>query len=339
MTQENQHACNEAPVAVAKDVQRAPDELNAKPTPLQTSPTLSISVCEDTTPPKVIWNVPYRRNPFFTGREALLQQLHDYLTQETTAALTQPPAITGLGGIGKTQIAIEYAHRHHDEYHYVFWVNAAASVTLIEGFVQIARLLQLPVKEEQDQNIVVENVKQWLANYDRWLLLLDNADDLNLAYDFLPTTGKGHILLTTRDSATGSIANFEVEKMDKREGMELLLRRAKILPSPAPLSQASEADQVTTTAIIDEMDGLPLAIDQAGAYIEETQCSLPAYLKAFSSDEMSSCVNEGEQAKNILTQLPPLGLSTSSRWSSLTQLPPASCVPVLSSLQMPSPLR
>ena len=229
----------------------------------------------------LVWNVPYHRNPFFTGREALLEQLHDHFSQAATAAITQPPAITGLGGIGKTQIAIEYAYRHREEYQYVLWVNATEPVTLTEGFVQIARLVQLPIKEEQDQHKVIEAVKQWLTNHNGWLLVLDNADDLNLASEFLPTTGKGHMLLTTRDAATGSLANFEVDKMEKRESMELLLQRAKILTAHAPLSQASEADQTTASTIVEEMDGLPLAIDQAGAYIEETQCSLSAYLKAY----------------------------------------------------------
>jgi tetratricopeptide (TPR) repeat protein len=231
--------------------------------------------------PTTLWMVPYHRNPFFTGREAILERLHNHFSRAATAALTQPPAITGLGGIGKTQIAIEYAYRYREEYQYVLWVNATEPITLAEGFVQIARVLQLPLKEEQDQNLVVEAVKQWLANHDGWLLILDNADDLNLASEFLPTMGKGHMLLTTRDAATGSLANFEVDKMEKRESMELLLQRAKILTAHAPLSQASEADQTTASTIVEEMDGLPLAIDQAGAYIEETQCSVSAYLKAY----------------------------------------------------------
>jgi hypothetical protein len=69
--------------------------------------------------PTTLWMVPYHRNPFFTGREAILEQLHNHFSQATTAAITQPPAITGLGGIGKTQIAIEYAYRHRKEYQYV----------------------------------------------------------------------------------------------------------------------------------------------------------------------------------------------------------------------------
>ncbi|MFL5664686.1 MAG: tetratricopeptide repeat protein [Ktedonobacteraceae bacterium] len=230
-----------------------------------------------------IWNVPYHRNPFFTGREDLLKQLHEYFMQAKTAALKQPPTITGLGGIGKTQTAIEYAYRYKDTYHSIFWVNATSRETLIEGFINIALLLALPTKNERDQNITVTIVHQWLANHTDWLLIMDNADDSTLVTEFLPPRDNGHILLTTREPAWGSVArSFAVEKMDEIEGMLFLLRRAKILTSPStPLSEASRADQVKAAAIVKAMDGLPLALDQAGAYIEETPSTLDAYLKAY----------------------------------------------------------
>src|SRR6266496_3723256 len=230
-----------------------------------------------------VWNIPYRRNPFFTGREDVLQQLHEYFTQAKTAALTQPPAITGLGGIGKTQVAVEYAYRYKDEYHDIFWVNATSRETLIEGFVTIARLLALSAKDEHDQTIIVAAVQQWLTKHSDWLLIMDNADDSRLATEFFPTGETGHILFTTREQAWGAVArNFTVEKMDETEGVLFLLRRANILTSPdAPLSEASSAQQTTAAAIVKAMDGLPLALDQAGAYIEETPSTLDAYLKAY----------------------------------------------------------
>lgn len=94
----------------------------------------------------LVWNVPYRRNPFFTGREVLLATLHERLSASTRAALTQAQAIQGLGGIGKTQTAVEYAYRHRKEYQAVLWVRGTASDTLISDFVTIAGLLRLPEK-------------------------------------------------------------------------------------------------------------------------------------------------------------------------------------------------
>jgi len=200
-SQENQRAHDEALVVVAKGVQRALDELNAKPIALH--PSHLESGNQDITPPKVIWNVPYRRNPFFTGREDLLNQLHEYFTRAKTAALTQPPAITGLGGIGKTQIAVEYAYRYKEEYHAVLWISAASRETLIESFVTLARLLALPATDEHDPNRTVTAVQHWLTHHTQWFLILDNADDSTLVRECLPRGDHGHILLTTRERAWG----------------------------------------------------------------------------------------------------------------------------------------
>jgi hypothetical protein len=222
-----------------------------------------------------VWNVPYRRNPFFTEREQLLSQLHDTLTNSSAAALTQEHAISGLGGIGKTQTALEYAYRYRDEYRFVLWANATTQETLIADFVTLAGILDLPEKQEQDQNTTVTAVKQWLAQHEAWLLILDNADDLEMAYDYVPADSQGHILLTTRAQAAGALArSIEVDKMKTEEGALFLLRRAKV-------PQASELDRRNATIIVGEMDGLPLALDQAGAYIEETGCSVATYLELY----------------------------------------------------------
>jgi len=223
------------------------------------------------------WNIPYRRNPYFTGREDLLTRLHELLHAGKATALTQAQAISGLGGIGKTQTAVEYAYRSRGDYQAVLWASAATRETLISDFVALATLLQLPERDLADQGVVVAAVKRWLASNKDWLLILDNVDDLELAADFLPLASSGHILLTTRAQSTGTIANsLEVEKMVQAEGALLLLRRAKKLATGAPLEQVRKAE-----AIVKELDGLPLALDQAGAYIEETNYSLSGYLNLY----------------------------------------------------------
>ncbi len=228
------------------------------------------------------WNVPYRRNPYFTGREDLLTRLHEFLQAGKATALTQPQAISGLGGIGKTQTAVEYAYRYHDDYQAVLWASAATRETLISDFVALAALLQLPERDVADQGVVIAAVKRWLASNKGWLLILDNADDLEMAADFLPLASSGHILLTTRAQSTGTIANsLEVEKMEQAEGALLLLRRAKKLAPSAPLEQATAPDRSLAEAIVKELGGLPLALDQAGAYIEETDYSLSGYLDLY----------------------------------------------------------
>src|SRR5437764_11320266 len=86
-----------------------------------------------------IWNLPFARNPFFTGREKVLEQLHSQLhTAQTVVALSQPQAISGLGGIGKTQLAIEYAYRYRSEYQAVLWARAETTEALNASYTEIA---------------------------------------------------------------------------------------------------------------------------------------------------------------------------------------------------------
>ncbi len=233
-----------------------------------------------------VWNVPYRRNPFFTGREALLSLLHDSLTRSGATALTQAQAqaISGLGGIGKTQTALEYAYRHSHLYHYVLWVSAATPAALLSDYVKLATLLEVPGRDEQDQHKTVEAVKDWLSRQRDWLLILDNADDLELAADYLPggNSTNGYVLLTTRAQNAGAVADLvDVEKMGKDEGALLLLRRARILAQTAALEQATPKDRAGAEAIVAAMDGLPLALDQVGAYLQETSAPLTDYLRLY----------------------------------------------------------
>ena len=184
-----------------------------------------------------VWNVPYRRNPHFTGRDDLLDRLHQHLTltqqndsvQARRAALTQSKAIKGLGGIGKTQIALEYAYRSREQsrYTHTLWINAAAEETVITSFMEIAELLpSFSEKDETDQQKLVEAIKHWLEQCEQpWLLIFDNGDDLSLVHKYLPRQGNGSILLTTRAQAVGSLAtSVEVEAMGLLEGTQLLLR-------------------------------------------------------------------------------------------------------------------
>src|SRR5215472_15714534 len=96
-----------------------------------------------------LWNVPYQRNPFFTGREDELSQLHHALHIENAVALSHPQGISGLGGIGKTQTALEYAYRYRAEYNAIFWVRANSATSLTSSLVELASVLQLPECHEQ----------------------------------------------------------------------------------------------------------------------------------------------------------------------------------------------
>lgn len=231
--------------------------------------------------PKV-WQVPYRRNPIFSGREDLLHVLEQALEREHSAILSQPQAISGLGGIGKTGVAVEYAYRVAQHYQAVLWVSAETRETLVSGYVAIARELNLREKDEQDQDLILHAVRHWLQHHSDWLLILDNADDLSLVEQLLPPVFGGRVLLTTRAQATGVFAHrIVVEVLDTSIGALLLLRRAGILSAQESLQDAGSQDVALARQISEELGGLPLALDQAGAYIEETGCSLRDYQQRY----------------------------------------------------------
>src|SRR5450755_1249077 len=261
---------DEAWTNVAAGIRRVIEEL----------PPLSVKTPSAGLPP--VWNIPYPQNPLFTGREELLTQLATTLHAGQPTALSQPQAISGLGGIGKTQLALSYAYRYRGDYQVVLWAQADTRENLTSSYLAIATLLNLPEQGEQESTRIITAVKVWLQRNTGWLLILDNADDLTLARDFLPPSFGGQVLLTTRAQTTGRFArHLEVDILPTELGALFLLRRAGLLPVEAPLEQASEHHRSLARAICEEVGGLPLALDQAGAYIEETECSLAEYQRLY----------------------------------------------------------
>ncbi|MEO6888997.1 MAG: TIR domain-containing protein, partial [Ktedonobacteraceae bacterium] len=230
------------------------------------------------------WCVPYRRNPFFTGRDELLAMLHERLHTDTLSGQTLVLAISGLGGIGKTQVALEYAYRYRGDYSAVLWVTAETPEMLLADFIRFVEPLGLSAHLEQGSGDLVSFVKDWLHQHRDWLLIFDNADTIEVVRDYLPAQfrSQGQILLTTRATTAGELAKMiHVEDMSASEGELFLLRRAGLLATEAPLEQAHEQRRRDAAHIVAELDGLPLGIDQAGAYIAETSCSLEHYLRVF----------------------------------------------------------
>ena len=224
-----------------------------------------------------ICDLPIPPNPFFTGRDALLREIQETLHFQKAAALS------GLGGVGKTQTAAHYAYQHQNEYQAVLWTLADTAESLKSGLVAIAHRLELPEKNAQKQQDTIEAVKKWLQSHENWLLIFDNADDISLI-DPIFRSQQCHLLLTTRAQTTEPLAQrIGLSAFSKDEGKTFLLRRSLDKPREpsGEISDYGFADQIVARQIAQRLDNLPLALDQAGAYIRETQCGLSGYLERY----------------------------------------------------------
>ncbi len=217
-----------------------------------------------------IWNVHLHRNPNFTGRAELFAELRAALTKDKTAALTQAQAIHGLGGVGKTQLALEYAYRFAAEFQIVWWLRAEEAATLAADFAALATALELPEKEAQDQTAIIQAVRQWLDHHTGWLLIFDNAQQPQDLLPYLPQSMSGQVLITSRNPQWKEVAHaFKVQVWPRAESIAFLLRRS------------GAQDEQAADDVAQALGDLPLALEQASAYVEATGVSIADYLTLF----------------------------------------------------------
>jgi tetratricopeptide (TPR) repeat protein len=247
-----------------------------------THPDTAISALANPIAAPTVWHIPPPIEHFH-GREEYLELLRKaFVSSSQPLALTQ--AIKGLGGLGKTQTALQYAQIHQAEYAYGLRVVADSPDNIISGFAEFAALVGTPEHGDPDKLKVARAAKRWFESNDKWLLILDNLEDWDTARTWIPSSKRGHVLITTRLQPTGTVAaGFELPKLTPDEGAAFLLARAKLNdPGVGDLSVAAE--------IAREFDGLPLGLEQAGAYIEETQLSPGEYLDLYK--------RQGEKLRN-----------------------------------------
>ncbi|MEU1786067.1 FxSxx-COOH system tetratricopeptide repeat protein [Streptomyces sparsogenes] len=233
-------------------------------------------------PPAIWGNVPPRNNNF-TGRQTLLDTLHERLSSEGTAAVL-PEALHGLGGVGKSQIALEYVHQHASDYDAVWWIPAERPEQIRQALVQLADRLGLQVGMET--NVAVPSVLEALRTgrpCRDWLLVFDNAEELETVRPFFPTGGPGRILVTSRNAQWSRAARtVEVDVFDREESIELLRRRGPELPD-------EQADRVA-----EALGDLPLAIEQAAAWLTETGMPVDEYLHVFEDERTDVSTRRAE---------------------------------------------
>lgn len=213
-----------------------------------------------------VWDVP-PRNPSFTGRAAVLEQLRNQLRGGMAAVLPTPQTLYGLGGVGKTQVALEYAHRFMSDYDLVWWIDAEQTELVAPALADLARRLGLRVGDSVTE--AAEAAREALRRgvpTARWLLIFDNADEPAEIRRFFPG-GSGHILVTSRNQAwSGHAEALEVDVFTRGESVEHLCRRARGL-------SRSDADRVA-----EAVGDLPLAVEVAAAWLDTTGTPVDTYV-------------------------------------------------------------
>ncbi|WP_448612201.1 FxSxx-COOH system tetratricopeptide repeat protein [Geodermatophilus sp. URMC 60] len=214
--------------------------------------------------PPAVWKVP-PRNPRFTGRDGMLTALRRRLrTGEGTLTVQ---ALYGLGGVGKTQLAIEYAHRFAADYDLAWWIDAEQPVLIPDQLAALATRLHLgpgPTVTDTAERLLAE-----LRRRDRWLLIFDNAERPADVAAYQPG-GAGHVLITSRFPGWGALGGrLEVDVLARTETIALLQARI------------SGVDPELADKLAAELGDLPLAAAQAAGYLEQTDLPPADYLRRF----------------------------------------------------------
>lgn len=238
------------------------------------------------------------RGALFQGRDDDLEWLEQQLDTENPSHQSVATALCGLGGIGKTRLSVEYAHRHRDGFSAVLLISVAEPEMLQSGLAELTRVLRLPERDIPDLDEQVAAVLNWLEAHPGWLLILDNIDSTNTASavrEWLPRLHDGSILITGRFRTwPPEIACREVGLWTPTEAREFLLART----GGNGGRRASDDDKQLAAELAKQLGYLPLALEQAGAYICKHRLRLADYQSQWESQRERVLSWHDEQTMN-----------------------------------------
>jgi tetratricopeptide (TPR) repeat protein len=235
------------------------------------------------------WEVPYPRNPHFVGRESYLAALRKHFIGD--AAEGKHQALYGLGGMGKSQIALEYAYRHREAYTLVWWLPAEDPTALGLAYSRLARAVGLKLGPDVSLDDVRHRVRRVLSQLSDWLIIFDNAADAGAIKNFLPLQRSGHVLITSQSADWGDVAMpVPVRPLQRSESIEFLHKR---VPAAAATADAGDAGDLADK-LAQSLGDLPLALEQAAVVMEQTHTGYDRYLKRFET-HWAELLQEGLQ--------------------------------------------
>lgn len=215
-----------------------------------------------TSSPRV--KIPYRSHPFFTGRNSILNTLKEEFFSKKIGT---EKVLCGMGGIGKTQIAVEFALQFQRNYDVIWWIRAENETLLLSDLEELCKELDLPIKDVDNKLIVFDVLKNWMQTNQKWLLIFDNVNDPEHIYKYLPANHQGNILITSRNE--GRRNSIPIRELSV-ENSELFL-----------VNSTGLEDIKSAKELALELGNLPLALEQASAYIQQSGLTLHEYLERF----------------------------------------------------------
>ncbi len=223
------------------------------PSPMPTSPAADFSV------DKYIFHVPYpQKGDQVIGREEDLKRVHEALNKGRPTAVGHAAAFKGMGGLGKTQLAVEYAYKYKNEYpNGVIWINASEDID--------SQLSELATKAkwispDSETSIKIDCARNQIQTRSNCLLIFDNVEKVDQVRDLYPVTeAQPHILITTREDIPG-FNPISIDLLSREQSRTLLIQEARRKPE-------TDGDIEATDKLLDSLQGLPLAIELAGAFL------------------------------------------------------------------------
>jgi tetratricopeptide (TPR) repeat protein len=207
------------------------------------------------------------RNRYFTGRNQNLDKIPMVFKDNNFIQ------VTGLGGIGKTQLALEYAYRYGERYTSIIWfVSAVNETTIFSSFVALCKKVGVDLPNDYSEPDVQKSAKEWLEHSDGWLLILDDLELYETVMPYLPLKSSGHILITTRVTNANLGAVVNIGELSEDEAVEFLKLNLATVETDAQLKELAK-----------KLGYFPLALEQAASYILETKVTIPEYFYQFDS--------------------------------------------------------